>query len=540
MKSPQARMALRRSNPFVMLAVGVLVGGLLVALTKSPTNSTVATGGGPAVGQSSGQTLSGSGGGSAGGAGAAGTGGSTSGSVSGGAAGGPGSSGAGQVSTGGTVPSGSGAASVSSGGSGAASGGGAAGGATVSTDGCAGLSASGVQGVTAKSIKIGFALPDLGVLAAAVNIGNPQADINAALQGLRKEGRLPVCGRDIVPVYQTFNVLDPSQSRAACDTFTDQDHVFAVVALFAFAASECVTEEKKTFLLDAGQTETLSEMATTPLLFTSDPPIDAQIRDFAYWAAESGRLNGKSIGVYYNQNGPGGTAPPGQYIQQDLIDTLAKLGHPVKDVVVSTTAENSSAPTAADPTDTVAVEKFKADGIQVVFPMEDSANFFQQAQAQNYHAQWLVFSSAMASDATTNTYPNSLDGALGLLWEQVGAAQSGIPPDAQTQLCERWYTEAGNGSPPQRDSAAELTLRESCDPLDLLVRALQAAANNLNYSTLISGMFTIASVPQAYYANQTFRPGKQWGAAQNVVEQWHASCTCWKFAQPFTPLYWNP
>ena len=517
MKSLQARMALRRSNPFVMLAVGVLVGGLLVALTKTPTNSRVATGGpgarGETAGQSGpGQALSGSGGPSVTASGPAGSG-------SAGASGGAGPAGAGTAGSGGAgTPAASAAA----------------------TDGCSGLSASGQQGVTAKTIKIGFALPNLGVLSAAVNIGNPQADIDAALKGMRKSGRLPVCGRDIVPVYQTFNVLDPSQSRAACDTFADQDQVFAVVSLFGFAASQCVTQEKKVFLLDAGQTETLSEMASTPLLFTSDPPIDAQILDFAYWAASSGNLNGKTIGVYYNQNGPGGTAPPGALIQQDLINALAKLGHPVKDVVVSTTAENSSAPTAADPTDTVAVEKFKADGIQVVFPMEDSANFFQQAQAQNYHAQWLVFSSAMASDATTNTYPNSLEGALGLLWEQVGAAQSGIAPNAQTQLCERWYTEAGNGSPPQRDSAAELTLRESCDPLDLLVRALQAAGNNLTYSTLISGMFTISNVPQAYYANQTFRSGKQWGAAQNVVEQWHSSCSCWKFAQPFTPLYWNP
>jgi len=513
-KPLEARRALRRANPLLMLVVGVLVGAMLVAIAKQPAKGNAAASGALNGGGSSTQTTT------AGGV-AAGTGTGT------GTGTGAGTGLAGEAGTGGS--GGAAAASGSSGGGGGAS----------TASNCSGIDSSGVQGVTKTTIKIGFALPSLGVLAAAVNIGNPQSDINAALAGMRKVGRLPVCGRDIAPDFQTFNVLDPSQSRAACDNFA-QNGDFAVISLFAFSAASCVTQENHMFLLDQGTADTLADFAATPLLFTTDPPIDSELRDAAYWAVKTGIVDGKTIGVYSNQNGPGGPDPASALVQQNLVDVLAQLGHPVKDVIVSNTSLSSSTPTAADPNDTTAVEKFKADNIQVVFPLEFSQNFMNQAEAQGYHPQWAVYSTGMASDATTSTYPSSLDGALGLLWEQVGEVASGIPPTPQAQACFGYYTAAGNGAPPGPDTAAGQTLREACDPVDLLVRALAAAGNDLTSSTLVAGMQTVQNVPESYYSPQTFLPAKHWGASQNVAVQWHASCSCWKMAGPFVPLYSQP
>jgi hypothetical protein len=407
-----------------------------------------------------------------------------------------------------------------------------------STTGCAAAPIAGVPGVTAQSIKIGFAVPTLGALALVVNIGNPEQDVDAVLAAMTRAKLLPICGRTITPDFRSFSVLDPSQSRAVCDGFAD-DKVFAVVSLFAFAGAECVTQEKHLPLLDAGNALTESQFAASPLLFSDDPPLEAQIRNAAYWAVRSGALNGKSIGVYYNENGPGGADPPGNVVKDDLIDVLARLGHPVKDVVVSSTSLSSTNPLASDPTDSIAVRKFKADHIQVVFPMEFSSNFFQQAGLQGFHPQWMVYGNAMVDDATTDSYPASFDGARGLSFDHIGEVKSGVKASAPTRRCFGYYVQAGH-SAPGTESASGQTLRQVCDPLDTLVHAFAVAGRALDAHSLIAGMQSIQNLDESYYSPQSFSATKHWGATQNATEKWSSGCKCWTLAGAWRPVYWQP
>jgi hypothetical protein len=41
----------------------------------------------------------------------------------------------------------------------------------------------------------------------------------------------------------------------------------------------------------------------------------------------------------------------------------------------------------------------------------------------------------------------------------------------------------------------------------------------------------------AYYADQTFGPGKHDGASTNIAQRWTKACTCWKVTGPWSPLY---
>lgn len=514
MNRPDPRSGLRRSNPLVMLVTGALLGAMLVALATEPGNSTTRASGSTAGHRTE---VAPSGSPSAGASPSGGRHGRRHPSKSPSAS--PRSSGGTRGSShGGPTP-------VSS--------------ATRSTAPCATSALNGVQGVTADTIKIGFAVPTLGALALVVSIGNPQQDVEAVLAGMKRRGLLPICGRTITPVFRSFSVLDPSQSRAVCDGFADQDKVFAVVSLFAFAGASCVTQEKHLPLLDSGNALTESQFVASPLLFSDDPPLEAQIRDAAYWAVRSGALNGKSIGVYYNANGPGGADPPGRIVKNDLIDVLARLGHPVKDVVVSTTSLSASNPLASDPTDSVAVRKFKADHIQVVFPMEFSSNFFQQAGLQKYHAQWMVYGTAMVNDATTSSYPDDFSGARGLSFDHVGEVKSGVAVSAQTHRCLAYDAQAGH-SAPGPESAAGQTLRETCDPLRTLVAALSFAGRALNNRSFIAGMQAVRGLKASYYSPQSFTADKHWGATQNVAEQWSSGCSCWRVAGRWQPLWWQP
>lgn len=501
-----ARSTLRRANPLFMLVVGALIGALVTGIGREPSSSNVeavAGGGGSpvavestgdgAVAVTPGATYSGAGG-----------------AVSGGAptAAAPGSPG------GGVTPTSTGTAVTR-----------AAGGA------CAGSPSSGARGVTATTVKVGFAIPDIRAVVAVfgkqVDPGDMAGHVRAILDGMRKDGRLPVCGRDIVPVFREYNVLDPAASRSVCVAFTQQDKVFAVIALFAFGAADCVTQENRTFLLDLGVGLSEEDYKASPLLFGTDPSYEWQLRSFANMLIETNLVDGKTIGIYYN------SAVEAQ-VKANLLDVLAKAGHPVK---VTVTTDAGTGQMGADPNDGVAVQRFRVGGVNLAISLAAGSNFYRQAELQNYKAQWAVYGVALASDATTAQYPKAtFDGARALLWDHVGEVKSGIPLSAEQQRCLGYWRKAGH-DPGNPDFGEGQTIRESCDQLTIFTHALRAAGNNLTTPTLVGGMETIRDLTLSYYSDQTFVPGKHWGATENVVEEWHGDCSCWKLVGPWVPIY---
>lgn len=393
----------------------------------------------------------------------------------------------------------------------------------------------GIRGVTDTTVKIGFAVPDLGVLAALVDVGDIQGYTRSLIAALEAEGRFPVCGRNIEPVFRTYNVLDPAESRSACVGFADQDKVFAVMALFAFSAADCVAREKGLFMFDAGQALTEPMYAATPLLFAAQPPIERQLRAYSSWVVQDGIAPGKKTGLYYVRNGPGGSAPPGEAIEKNLIAELKRLGHPI-DVVVAT--DGCGAYACPDPNDNLALQRFQSQGVEVVYMMNYKASIIQRAEAQRYRQQWVLLGTAMASDATTGDVPaQNFDGALGLLFEHVGEELAGVPPSAEEQQCFARFTSQGGRPAAKRDSAAGQSLRQVCDQVELLARALTGAGGNLTPQTMAAGMETVRNARMAYQATLSFVPGKHWGSSENLVVRWHGDCACWKAAGGFRPLF---
>ena len=354
------------------------------------------------------------------------------------------------------------------------------------------------------------------------------------LASYEAEGQLPICGRRIDPVFRTYDVLNPAQSRAACVGFADEDHVFGVMALFAFSAADCVSREKGLFMFDAGQALTEPSYAASNLLFAAQPPIERQLRAFASWVVESGIAPGRRTGVYYVRNGPGGSAPPGEAVESSLIDELERLGHPV-DVVVAT--DGCGAYACPDPNDGLALQRFQTEGVEVVYMMNYKATIIQRAEVQGYRPQWVLLGTAMASDATTGDVPASFDGAAGLLFEHVGEELAGVAPSVEEAQCFARWESQGNARPASRDAATGQSLRQVCDEIDILARALAGAGGNLTPQTMVAGMETISGVPMAYQATLAFIPGKHWGSSQNLVVGWHADCGCWRSNGGFTPLY---
>jgi hypothetical protein len=507
-----SRALLRRANPLLMIAIGALLGASVTAIGHDPGKGdpvsarTDATSGAASATDGTGVE--------------------------------PGE--AALPDAGATSPAGSGTAT----GSGAvASGSPAAGGRSAASSGpadaCGAAKSSGVQGVTDTAIRIGFGVPDLSVFAAAgeaIDPGDIPKEINAILDGMRKDKRLPICGRDIQPFFRKYNVLQPEESRSACVGFTEQDKVFAVVTLYGFSAPDCVSREHRTFLLDSGNAVYDATYINNPLLFTTDPSIDALIRNQAHWLVKDGLLTGKKIGVYYNKQGAGGAIPPGRAVEQNFLDQLKKLGHPADVVVVTDRPALAAGQSGPDPNDKLAIQRFKQEGVQLVAAY--TGDLVTEAKLQGYKPQWTLFGTAQASDAVSSTRDTEyFDKALGILFDHVGEAAAGVPASPLEQRCFNYWTAAGGKLPKSRDYALGQTLREICDMSDLFTRALTAVGNNLTTPNMVAGMESIKSAPMAYYTPQTFGPGKHWGGSQHVIEQYHGDCKCWKTTGPFRPLF---
>lgn len=412
--------------------------------------------------------------------------------------------------------------------------GGAPGATAAGGDLCAAVQARDVQGVSPEKIRIGFAVPDLGALALLVDIGDIEDFTLRLLAAYRSQGKLPVCGRDIEPVFRTYDVLNPATSRAACVRLADEDRVFAVMSLFAFSAADCVTREKGLLLYDAGQSLTEPAYAASPLLFAAQPPIERQLRAYAAWVVRSGQIAGKKTGLYYVRNGPGGTAPPGRAVERALIAELKALGHPIAEVVAT---DGCGTFGCVDPNDDLAIQRFRSAGVEVVLLMNYKASIIQRSDQQGFRPGWALLGTAMASDATTGEVPASFDGARGLLFEHVGEQAAGIGPSAEEQRCHADLRAGGGATDGNRDSAAGQALRQVCDQIELLVRALTATGGNLDHQTLARGMETIRDLPMAYQADLTFRPDKHYGASTNLDVRWNKDCTCWRATGPFSPLF---
>ncbi|MGH2820079.1 MAG: ABC transporter substrate-binding protein, partial [Actinomycetota bacterium] len=362
-----------------------------------------------------------------------------------------------------------------------------------------------------------------------VDPGDMRAHIEAILAGMRRDGRLPVCGRDIQPVFREYIVPNEASSRSVCTGFIDEDQVFAVVALFSFGAQDCVAIEKKTPLFDLFASE--ENLARTPYLFGMSAPPEVAWRSVAHWLVETGVVKGKKIGVYHSTES--------DVVPDNLIATLKKLGHPV-DVVVTTDTPGGS--TVADPNDGVAIQRFKAEGVTLAIPADGGGNFYRQAETQDYHPQWAVQGVAQASDATTGNYPPDIfDGALALLFEHVGEEKAGIPMSAEEQVCYRYWEEASGERPGEqwkRDWGKGQTIRESCDQINLFTLALARVGNNpLTRDTFVLGVETIRDVPLAYYGDAVVTPDKHYMTSKNVQQRYFKKCACWHSSNKWVPLY---
>jgi ABC-type branched-subunit amino acid transport system substrate-binding protein len=487
---------------FIALAVAILIAGLVA--DTGTTRQTVAAGGGAATPVAGGET-----GGAAAAAGA-GSGGGAEGVAGDGATGGGGA---------GTPTAGAGGSD-----SGAGAGGGTgAGGQPVTT--------GPVRGVTDDTIRIGVAIPDIGPFAVvdAFNLGDMRGHMEALLDGWRRDGLVPVHGRNIEFVFREFGIVGDADI-AACNGFVKDDEVFAVIGLRSFEnGAECLADRFDTpvITLDAHAEEDHARLA--PYLFTLRASSEQVARNWIHWAHEEGLLAGRTIGMYEETD----AEPTAVAIRE----TLESLGYAIA-------AHSTTDSKQGGPLDQVAVQRFRSAGVDLALMLVAAlpqASFMEQAQAQGYRPTYIDTDYGdHTSDAASSIYsPAQYGGTFAVTMTRTGEIRGGMGLSPQGEACVANYERYSGRSIPRTspESAELMTMLQGCDEGQVLLTGLQQAGRNLDLPALIAGLETIRGLPGASHGSYSFTPDRHHGADSQRTIQWLAECACWRATGTFGPLY---
>lgn len=386
------------------------------------------------------------------------------------------------------------------------------------------------RGVTDDKVLVGVAVPDLSALrhlGPRFDNGEPEEQWDALLEGWKRDGLVPVAGRDVEFVYRRYDVIDPASQRAACAYLVDEAGVFMVVGItFYYVGSECVAREKGTPLLTSDAPSDAVFERSHPYLFSLGMSNNRVVRNMIHMGHHEGILPGKTIGVYYEN-----TVEDRVLVEQDIRGELEKLGYEIA-------AEHSTDQPLGGPQDAVAVQKFDSAGVDLAILLTSKAGFMQQAEARRYRPTYIESDHLIGtSDTTTSTYPpEQFDGTYALTGRRDGELNAGRPLTADRKAClDNFERHAGHR--PTRETAEWAYVMLSCDEGEVLLHALQTAGRRLDKASFVAALETVRDMGFTRYLPGSFTQGKHHGGDYWRKLQWHKDCTCWHVAGEVRPLF---
>jgi hypothetical protein len=164
------------------------------------------------------------------------------------------------------------------------------------------------RGVTAESIKLGFAVIDYECIAPFVdnNHGDQDAAIDAMVNYVNDNGG--ILGRTIEPVKRVYCPIDPTApigSLAACTAFTEDDEVFAVLGVFIDFSGEaqlCLSRDHETVHIGHELEQKWIDEAVPGLMMTPDITAEKRTEVLLNLLEAEGTLDGLKVAVLTDQD----------------------------------------------------------------------------------------------------------------------------------------------------------------------------------------------------------------------------------------------
>jgi hypothetical protein len=502
--------------------------GVLVAALFIPNHATQGstTGGPVAIG------------GSHGGGGAS----AASGSGTGTGLGGPTSTGAGTA-----APGGSAASAQGSPGTHAASVAASSPAATTSATGGANSGAS-AQGVTATSIKLavlGGSSQTVGSACPRCSNGGQatdQAIVNGLIALWHKQGKLPVDGRNIVPVFASANDLDATgvTVQSACEQLGGQAPFVALTG-FSIGGGDCLGQTYHVFSFDASAGASLgSHGKSYPYFWEVGPSLEQSLVSWASWANAQGLLKGHVLGLY----APNDQADSGfqELLGATFIPRLQQLGYHL--AVDYAYGQNSSSD------DPIAVQKMKAAGVNVVFvfgSLTEPSGFQNDAQQLGFDPTYPTvdagdgaFADSLA-DVAYNSNAENGDLGLGSRWWDWSSRNPATPAGnpAAADCVNAYEQQTGTTLDVYNDDAILRYILDECADMQVILQGLENAGPDLTSQTFVHGMDQIQNMQTAEYESVSFTngPGTEgdntWQTAQFNAGRSQPSNDLWAMTGPY-------
>ena len=377
--------------------------------------------------------------------------------------------------------------------------------------------------VVERTITVGLAYPDISAFATLnkkFDIGDPEQQAAAVLDGWRRNGLLPVNGTEIELVFRKYSIIGSSDKLGVCTGFAQDDDVFAVVSGRDFTVgAECLASRFDIPTIDLmGASPSVYDRA--PRLFTIRPNEAEVLRAYVQWADSLGLFDDATVGVFWDTR------------SEEAVDVfkeaMAEAGHSIA-VEVASDGEG-----IGSPQDQISVERFAAAGVDAAVLLVGTSsvsNFMHFAESQNYRPAYRSMEWAShIGDVSSGSLPQEqYDGTLAMTVSRVGEIAAGMPPSAETEACISNYerfsgTDIARSSP---ETAEWAQILYTCDLMSVLLAGLQGAGDDLSRESLVSALEGLEDFPLAAWGNLTLGPGDHSGAQQFRTVEWSADCLCW-------------
>jgi ABC-type branched-subunit amino acid transport system substrate-binding protein len=216
-------------------------------------------------------------------------------------------------------------------------------------------------GVTADTIKVGVALVDFKCIAQYIQTTrvDEYKVYDAFINDINAHGG--VAGRRIVPVYKTFCPIVPAPALSLCTSFTEDEHVFAVIGDFVDLtgqAQPCIANQHKTVLITIDLTKAIIDSAPHGMILGFGALQERQVAITLALLQRAHTLVGKKVAVL-------GEATTARSVNTVLVPGLKKMGVNLGSTGIVTIAGSDT--TAASAQMSSFIERWKTEGVNTIF-----------------------------------------------------------------------------------------------------------------------------------------------------------------------------
>ena len=367
-------------------------------------------------------------------------------------------------------------------------------------------------------------------------------------------------GRKINPMIVQFDPSNEANDQALCRQWTQgSPAVFAVVdgiGTWLGPDQLCVTQQGQTPLISAWSTTTNWTNLGSPYLWWTGADMAPVLAATVQWGLSSGRLV---------RHDDADLLAVAQAAMNDyLLPDLKKAGiTPMIETVAA--GLNETASTSSDAQ--LAVEKFKAAGVQSIFPLIYEPAFFPfigAESSQQYYPQLLLSDYQSTVETALGLIPvpyeAALDGQEGVTTETLGGfddarpeSQGGYDPGVRS-CYQTWHGYHPKPIPGTESFYIEEQgpIQAWCGAIRLFAQAAKTAGPDLNRRSFVTAMSKITNFPGTLSPTWTFGADKFYGPSSYQVVKVHnnvppsSQCklktnhkpqgTCWVTVQGFKPL----